>query len=77
MGYATDNVKMLKVKTADDEAAVAPTAENVIDGSYPIARPLMIYTAGEPNITLTTYLDWIMGEEGQAIVSEMGYVPVE
>jgi phosphate transport system substrate-binding protein len=77
MGYATDNVKMLKVKTADDKAAVAPTAESVINGSYPIARPLMIYTAGEPNTTLQTYLDWIMGEEGQAIVSEMGYVPVE
>ena len=77
MGYATDNVKMLKIKSTDDGDAVAPTADNVINGTYPIARPLMIYTAGEPNDTLQTYLDWILGENGQGIVSEMGYVPVK
>ena len=76
MGYATDNVKMLKIKKTDDSDAVAPKAENVINGTYPIARPLLIYTAGEPEGALKTYLDWIMGENGQAIISEMGYVPV-
>lgn len=79
MGYATDNVKMLRVKNGEGGGAVAPTAENVINGTYPIARPLMIYTAGEPepDSALKTYLDWIMGENGQAIISEMGYVPVK
>ncbi|MBK95550.1 MAG: phosphate-binding protein [Planctomycetaceae bacterium] len=77
MGYATDDVKMLNIKTTDDGEAVAPTADNVINGTYPIARPLLIYTAGEPNETLKNYLAWILGENGQAIVSEMGYVPVQ
>ncbi len=77
MGYATDDVKMLNNNTTDDGEAVAPTADNVINGTYPIARPLLIYTAGEPNETLKNYLAWILGENGQAIVSEMGYVPVQ
>ncbi len=77
MGYATDNVKMLKIKKTDDADAVAPKADNVINGTYPIARPLLIYTSGEPTGELKTYLEWIMGENGQAIVSEMGYVPVK
>jgi len=77
MGYATDDVKMLNIKTTDDGEAVAPTADNVINGTYPIARPLLIYTAGEPNETLKNYLAWILGENGQGIVSEMGYVPVK
>ena len=37
MGYATDNVKMLKIKSTDDGDAVAPTADNVINGTYPRA----------------------------------------
>lgn len=76
MGYATDDVKMLKIKKTDDADAVAPKADNVINGTYPIARPLLIYTAGEPDGALKAYLDWILGENGQAIISEMGYVPV-
>ena len=73
MGYATDEVKMLKV--AQDGPAVAPTVENAMDGSYPLARPLNIYILGEAEGALKHYLDWIMSDEGQAIVTEIGYVP--
>ncbi len=74
MGYATDDVKMLAV-SKDSEAAVPPTSENASNGSYPLARGLNIYTAGEPTGALKHYLDWIMSSEGQAIVTEIGYVP--
>jgi phosphate transport system substrate-binding protein len=75
MGYATKGVKMLKVKVTNDSAAVAPSVENVLSGSYPITRPLRIYTPNAPSGIVREYLDWIMGESGQSIVSEMGYVP--
>ena len=77
MGYATPDVKMLKIKTSDDGDAVEPKAENVINNTYPIARPLHIYTLGEPAGNVKEYLDWIMSDAGQAVVSEMGYVPVK
>lgn len=76
MGYATDDVNMVPVSPKKGEAAVAPTVENASDGSYPIARPLHIYTAGEPTGPVKDYLDWIQSPAGQQIVLEMGYVPV-
>jgi ABC-type phosphate transport system substrate-binding protein len=73
MGYATDEVKMLKV--AKDSEAIAPTVENALDGSYPLARPLNIYILGEAEGAVKHYLEWIKSDEGQAIVTEIGYVP--
>ncbi len=76
MGYATDDVKMVPVSKVKGEAGVAPTVENAASGAYPIARPLLIYTAGEPTGAVKEYLDWILSPEGQQIVLEMGYVPL-
>ena len=76
MGYATDAVKMLKVRTGDSGIAAAPTIENAQNKSYPITRPLLIYTIGEPTGSVKEYLDWIKSEKGQAIVAKLDYVPV-
>ncbi|MDE0084107.1 MAG: phosphate ABC transporter substrate-binding protein [Candidatus Poribacteria bacterium] len=77
MGYATDHVKMLKVATAPDEPSYAPNLENVIAKTYPIARPLYMYSLGEPTGEAKAYLDWILSAEGQKIVEELGFVPLE
>ena len=76
MGYATPEVKMLKISEKKGEPGVAPTVENAVSGAYPITRPLHIYTLGEPDGIIAEYLEWIMSAEGQAVVSELGYVPV-
>jgi len=75
MGYATDGVKMLAISAKAGEPAVAPTLENALNQTYPVTRPLMIYTIGEPTGAVKEYLDWINSEEGQKIVMEKGYVP--
>ncbi|MBT6849221.1 MAG: phosphate ABC transporter substrate-binding protein [Planctomycetaceae bacterium] len=77
MGYATDGVKMLKVKIDTDSPSVAPNAANVTNGTYPISRPLLIYTPTIPTGIVKDYLDWILGTTGQSIIEEMGYVPVQ
>jgi len=77
MGYATDEVKMLKVSRRRGEPGVAPTVENARSGAYPITRPLQIYTIGEPTGPVKEYLDWILSPEGQEIVFQLGYVPLE
>jgi phosphate transport system substrate-binding protein len=78
MGYATPGVKMLKISRHKGEKGVAPTVENArkTDGGYPITRPLLIYTAGEPQGEVKKFLDWILGREGQQVVIKTGYVPV-
>jgi len=77
MGYATDGVKMLKVSRKKGEPAIAPTVENAQNGTYPITRPLRIYTAGEPTGMVKQYLDWIHSSQGQKVVLELGYVPLD
>jgi len=76
LAYATDHVNMPCVKKTDDAACVAPSADNAINGSYPIARPLMMYTSGQPEGATKEYLDWILGDDGQCIISDKGYAPV-
>jgi phosphate transport system substrate-binding protein len=77
MGYATDKVKMLKVALQKGAPGIAPTVDNARSGAYPIARPLLIYTAGEPSGIVKDFLNWIMSEEGQQIVLDMGYIPAQ
>jgi len=76
MGYATHEVKMLPLARKAGQPAVAPTAENSISRRYPIARPLLMYTLGEPTGAAKAYLDWILSPAGQAIVRKAGYVPL-
>ena len=77
MGYATPHVKMLAIATDENADYYAPTLENVLAKSYPIARPLYMYSLGEPTGEIKAYLDWILSAEGQKIVQQLGFVPVE
>jgi len=77
MGYATDGVKMLKLSRKKGEPPVAPSVENAKNGSYPLARPLQIYTIGESTGAVKAYLDWIHSDEGQKVVAQIGYVPIQ
>jgi len=76
MGYATPEVKMLKVKTTPDATAYAPSVANALSKDYAIARSLHLYTLGEPTGAVKDYVDWILSPAGQAIVEESGYVPL-
>ena len=77
MGYATSEVKMVKVSPRGGGRAVAPSIAGARDGSYPITRPLLIYTAGEVEGPLKEYMDWMMSAPGQQLVLDLGYVPVQ
>lgn len=76
MGYKTDDVKWLKVSAKPGETGILPSVESAADGSYPIARPLYIYTSGEPTGELKEFIDWIKSPAGQKVVLDLGYVPV-
>jgi phosphate transport system substrate-binding protein len=77
LGYLDDAVKALAVKKDDSSAAVLPTVATVKDKTYVVSRPLYNYTAGDPSGLVKTYLDFVMGTEGQAIVADLGFVPVK
>jgi phosphate transport system substrate-binding protein len=75
LAYAIDHVKLPCVSTEAGGPCVAPSVETAIDNSYPIARPLFMYTNGEPSGYVGDYLSWIKSNEGQCIILEKGYAP--
>jgi phosphate transport system substrate-binding protein len=76
LGYVTEDMKTIAVGLTDAGPFWLPSIETVNDGVYPVARDLYMYTAGEPTGAVAEYLDWILADEAQAIVAELGFVPV-
>ena len=76
MAYVTPEVKVLKVSKKTGEPAVAPSITTALDKSYPISRPLFMYSVGEPEGAVKKYVDWILSDAGQQIEKENGYVPL-
>lgn len=57
---------------------VMPSAESILDGSYPIARPFNIVTKGELEDELARdFMAFVLSVQGQEIVAEDGLVPVK
>ena len=77
IGYASlanvdETVKALKV------GGVEATEENVKSGTYEVQRPFICATLkGYDNKLVKAYLDFILSEEGQALVLAQGAVPVK
>ncbi len=54
-----------------------PTAENIQNGSYPIVVPFYAaYRADNDNPNLPLLIDWLLSEEGQALIAQTGYLPL-
>jgi phosphate transport system substrate-binding protein len=75
LGYVPEDLKMIAIAKEAD-TYVLPSIPTVNDKSYPIARDLYMYTNGQPTGVVKEYLEWILSEEAQAIVAELGFVPV-
>jgi phosphate transport system substrate-binding protein len=76
MGYATPEVKMLKIAAKTGDPSYPPNVENTLQKTYPIARSLQVYTLGEPDGAVKEYINWLMSDAGQKIVETSGYVPM-
>jgi phosphate transport system substrate-binding protein len=75
LAYATPAVRMVPI-VGKDGKAIAPSIDSVINHTYPIARPLFMYTIGEPQGAVKDYLDWILGDDGQRVLQQKGYPPL-
>ena len=76
LAYATEEVKVPCLMTEDGGNCIAPSTTSAVDGTYPIARPLFMYTNGQPEGVTKDYIDWILSDEGQCIILNKGYAPV-
>jgi phosphate transport system substrate-binding protein len=76
LGYVPKDLKMIAIAEQEGGAFVLPSIATVNDKTYPIARDLYMYTNGEPSGVIKQYLDWIISDEAQQIVADLGFVPV-
>ncbi len=77
IGYSgmvgSSDAKTIPISRSAKTDAALPTVQEVRDGTYPLARPLFMYTLGEPAGELRDYLAWIRSVDGQRIVVRNGY----
>jgi len=78
MGYV-DAVRHKAIAVAKDAESpfVEPTTENVLNETYPIARPLYLYTPKSPEGTVKDFIDFALSDEGQKIVEKIEFVPIK
>lgn len=65
-----DEIKLLAIN------GIAPTEENIRNGTYPITSEFYAITAGTDNPNTQKLLDWILSPQGQALIEKVGYVPI-
>jgi phosphate transport system substrate-binding protein len=69
-------IRELKVKKDSSSPAYAPTLASIRSGDYPVSRFLYLYVRNRPTGVMKEYIDWLLGDEGQKIVTEVGYFPI-
>lgn len=71
VGYINESVKALMVDR------VKGSAENTLNGTFPISRPLYMFTSGWPKEEILNFINFVIHpQKGQKYVEEAGFVPL-
>jgi phosphate transport system substrate-binding protein len=80
IGYRTSGVKPLALSEKEGDKPIAPTAENVYDGNYPLTRFLYVYINKSPSKPLDPlmreFVKFVFSKEGQEVAVKDGYLPI-
>lgn len=76
LGYVTHEQKTLAIARDVTSPSVLPSVDTVNAGTYPISRPLYMYTVRTPSGQVKDYLDWVLSD-GQALITQLGFVPLQ
>ena len=75
--YLNEKVKALHISYDRGETYIEPKVANVDDKTYPIFRPLYYYYIASSENRVKMFIDYILSDEGQKIVSEVGFITVK
>jgi phosphate transport system substrate-binding protein len=71
LGYVNDSVKVLTVDR------IMGSEETTLNGTFPISRPLFMFTAGWPKLDTLNFINFVIHpQKGQKLVREVGFVPL-
>ena len=76
LGYVSPKVKTVAASKMNGGPFVQPSKVAAMDKTYPIARPLLFYTAQAPQGSVKAFLDFVLSAKGQEIVETMDFVPL-
>lgn len=71
IGLVNDKVHALQYN------GVAPINADVINGTYPLARPIFFLTPPEPDPRAQKFIDYVLSPQGQGILASEGLIPVK
>jgi len=74
--YVTPSVKSVCITQETGGPCIEPSIEGIIDRSYPMTRPLYMYTNGQPEGEIKKYIDWVLSDNGQCVLSRRQYAPL-
>ena len=77
MGYLSPKQKPVSIAKDDESEYASPVIENVLNGKYPISRPLFLYTNKEPQGLVKKFVDFTLSAQGQDIVLKTDFVPIK
>jgi phosphate transport system substrate-binding protein len=77
LAYVEKEVKALKVSYNKGKTYVAPSMETAMNKTYPITRRLYFYYTSKVESKIKPFVDFMISAEGQAIVKQVGYVPLK
>jgi len=74
--YATPDVKVVCIAEHQNEPCLTPSIRGITEHTYPLSRPLYMYTKTPATGDVKKYLDWILSDAGQCILLRHRYAPV-
>jgi phosphate transport system substrate-binding protein len=76
LAYLESDIKAIKVSYDGGKTYVTPSVENAKNKTYPITRPLYYYYLNSAEKVVKPFVDFVLSAEGQKIVAEIGFVPL-
>lgn len=74
MAWINDDVVGIAIR--EGSQIIQPTLDNVRNGRFPIVRNLNLITDGKPVGVVKQFVDYLLSEEGQQLVTDSGYIPI-
>lgn len=75
VGTASLGAAVRILAVSENGVPVLPSESTIRDGSYPIARPLLVYSRGAPRAASAELLRFVLSPAGRSVVREAGFVP--
>jgi len=76
LAYLNKDMKAISVSYDGGKNFVAPSAANVKNRTYPIARPLYYYYLTSDKSKVSNFIGYVLSPAGQKIVEEIGFIAV-